>query len=665
MTYKDDDGEITDVLSDEDLTEAIQYFQAGGDDGAGPSTSGSMFSGYSGRTSRKITLRLAITVDYDGPSLSDTASLASMDEFPSRQLDSYEHDLDSLSGFSSVQDFEDDAVTVSSRDTHIVVADQQSRPSYSSLPTLRNRQSPLSTPSVSSTDVPPSSRWDDPSPSIDPIPPGPSFGPSPQQTDNPFRDDHQFSESGIAETVSDFDNKKSNIAVLESLKLAENESSSSPLHSSERGAQWLREQNARAIRQMMGTLPEPSVSTDDDGTEDIREEVVLPVDDQSEPIHGELALQKDMRGRYYYAYTSDALSTTSHNEEPASYLETLTDSASFNEPSSAGPSRSTSLLIPRLETGPSDEVLSEELLNAIAESDLGSGSQTLVAPIKVTDCSSCGEILDSFRYVCATCGEKKAQPREVFELRAGKSAYPPTPPGSGTSVRPQPQRSPRSGMSIREFIGSGSDKIFAEKHRKGSRTPPSPQNSLSSASSGWSIIGSANKLVHEYPLTSLFSKNHNKPLPNLPPGQSPRSYPSSPTALAVSSSSLSPPLPLIEPETGYELCPRCIESVGVIHAEEALQSTSTPTPGSQNPSSPGSNYSPTMGAQWSSSTSLGTLVDPPVPPYQPAVTAARKTNRKAQIRHAYTEKVWGVGVWKDVGELKSYFYEVQYSNQSL
>ena len=82
MSYQDDDGETTDILNEHDLTEAVQYFHAGADDNA--STSGSMLSGYSGRIGRKITLRIKVSVEYDGPSLSDTGSLVSLEEYQNR-----------------------------------------------------------------------------------------------------------------------------------------------------------------------------------------------------------------------------------------------------------------------------------------------------------------------------------------------------------------------------------------------------------------------------------------------------------------------------------------------------------------------------------------------------------------------------------------------------
>ena len=68
LTYTDDDGEDFVVKSDDDLTEAILYF---GDDENQSSYSNA------GPSSQKITLRVQVILEYDGPSLSDTSSLLS------------------------------------------------------------------------------------------------------------------------------------------------------------------------------------------------------------------------------------------------------------------------------------------------------------------------------------------------------------------------------------------------------------------------------------------------------------------------------------------------------------------------------------------------------------------------------------------------------------
>lgn len=67
LTYTDDDGEGFPIRTEGDLTEAILYF----DDA-------DLSSSYSGSSSQhKVTIRLDVVVEYDGPSLSDTSSISS------------------------------------------------------------------------------------------------------------------------------------------------------------------------------------------------------------------------------------------------------------------------------------------------------------------------------------------------------------------------------------------------------------------------------------------------------------------------------------------------------------------------------------------------------------------------------------------------------------
>lgn len=73
LSYIDDDGEEFSVRTEDDLTEAIAYFVSGDDDHS------SLYSRSQGISiaPSKITLRLDVVVEYDGPSLSDTSSIAS------------------------------------------------------------------------------------------------------------------------------------------------------------------------------------------------------------------------------------------------------------------------------------------------------------------------------------------------------------------------------------------------------------------------------------------------------------------------------------------------------------------------------------------------------------------------------------------------------------
>lgn len=229
ISYKDDDGEVTDITTDSDLTEAIHYFQAGGDDPP-LSSAASILSGRSFSRS-KITLRVSVTVDYDGPSLSDTSSLASMEEYKNRNGSEQSFSF----GAPSV-DLDDDSITVSSRDA------------------ISRAEQPIHEGGSQGS----AKSWDLLSQSSG----KPEAGPSTtlrfqSNASDPFSDDQN-------QTVAD--RSEDPTAVFERLKFQESipDDSSSVQHDNlddnDRGAAWLRDQNARAIRSMIG-IAAPSVSS--------------------------------------------------------------------------------------------------------------------------------------------------------------------------------------------------------------------------------------------------------------------------------------------------------------------------------------------------------------------------------------------------------------------
>jgi hypothetical protein len=132
ITYKDDDGETYDIGTDIDLTEAIAYFHAGADDPP-LSSAASILSGRSlSFGSKRITMRVQIAVEYDGPNLSDTSSLVSLEEYRNRngslgRVGSMGGGGSELSfggvgagyGTGRVDEYDDDSVTVSSRDAEL------------------------------------------------------------------------------------------------------------------------------------------------------------------------------------------------------------------------------------------------------------------------------------------------------------------------------------------------------------------------------------------------------------------------------------------------------------------------------------------------------------------------------------------------------------------
>ncbi|OCF60275.1 hypothetical protein L486_02955 [Kwoniella mangroviensis CBS 10435] len=252
LAYTDDDGEEFHIRSSRDLTEAITYFISGDDDAA-PST-------YSGSTSgnlmyafpnQKITIRLDVLVEYDGPSLSDTSSVSSFrtgtgsyDETKSQSEGSwrsggYEESSRSSRRYSQ-SDYVQESEVASEESTiqHFNSLELDSQPSGSRIQTL----------SQESTN---------------------------SQTTTPFGD--------------------------------HDEDPPSLLTASDLGTRWLREQSRLASRKLV-SAPRPVARSNryDDSDEDSEES------DDERP--GDFALVRDARGRYYYSYHTDASSHSSHSE---------------------------------------------------------------------------------------------------------------------------------------------------------------------------------------------------------------------------------------------------------------------------------------------------------------------------------------------------------------
>lgn len=400
VSYKDDDGEVTDISTESDLTEAIQYFQAGSDDPPS-SSAASIPSGRGFGSKRRITLRVQIMVDYDGPSLSDTSSLASLEEYKGRNKSNVD---------------------------------------------------------LSWTEV---------------------------ELAGEAQDDRSHTASPFERVLS--------------------------LSARDRGAAWLRDQNARTIKAMLGATPEPSESDSRSVSISISEE-----QHSLGSIDGDLALQRDPRGKYYYSYTGGGSSTHDSGYE---------DGFSINEPSagsSSGHVRPNSMQLSWLASQQKvhDEDVTRSSVTSTSSSEKipSEGLQFLPLigppPGTLTTCSECGVLLDAIRYVCAMCGEKELVCNSFV---AGESNL---------------------------DIGKGKERSTDVAHfypPSAHQTPPFI--SLSPSSTIWN---SSPPTRNEH--------SNNKPLPCLPS--------SSPTLYNSRVSG-----PLSKPENvGYELCSGCIEAAGIYHA---------------------------------------------------------------------------------------------------
>jgi hypothetical protein len=324
----------------------------------------------------------------------------------------------------------------------------------------------------------------------------------------------------------------------------------------ERGAQWLREQNAYVMRTMLGVEPEPSVS---DGTEAEPDPPPSAVDSRG----GDLALERDERGNYYYTYTSETATSVAGPEpqpqQAAASQHNLAWLAAQQQPkpqsahSSSNSSQSTQVNslesrpstsstgvtpppLPPRRINPADYPgIPPEVLQFIPVEP--SGADT---PERVTDCSSCGIVLDSFRYVCSTCGEKPSRPAQ-----------------------------PESPKTVIDGGRKGKERAvdpFSDEY--GSLHTYPPGGASRSGNFGWT---SSEDYVRGNSNTARAQNSrspHNRSSPHArAPASSHLHHPSSPAASSPSSSSSS------GLEHGYELCMGCIETAGVIHAAESASLT--------------------------------------------------------------------------------------------
>jgi hypothetical protein len=320
-----------------------------------------------------------IRVEYDGPSLSDTSSLAS------REGDSPEGSQFSFSpGELSTPQLDDDAVTVSSKDA------RRSRQGCRD-PSLFKKFLTGGTRSQAGG-----------SSGQNTLPRKPSrsrifgFGSRASYTDEDaagggsirdMRSRGRGSDSPGG-TEGPYINDPS--AVFERLKLEEQLSGSLPHeHSSlqtDRGQAWLQDQSHQT-KATFGVVPAPS-TTDDTFSLNTSSPLSDGVPD--------ILLQKDERGKFYYNYTG---SGSSESAEETEYEPPVDE----NQPSKS----------PRIED------CSAFLSTILCHTDNDAGiPHELLIPEDVTNCDECGCILDQIKYICTTCGEKTPTSRVALEAAA-------------------------------------------------------------------------------------------------------------------------------------------------------------------------------------------------------------------------------------------------------
>ncbi|EMD39291.1 hypothetical protein CERSUDRAFT_112939 [Gelatoporia subvermispora B] len=582
IDYTDDDGEVTDITTDDDLTEAIRYFYSAGDD-APISSGASILSGRSiGRS--KITVRVRVSIPYDGPSLSDTSSIISLEEY--RRNNGSQASL-SLSA-PSIQDLDDDAITVSSKDMGSRYDTFRSRGprtivTGSSREHTRLRTSPREEDEFGAETSLNASRS--------------QFHDATNGVErDPFADRSSNGSRYLEEPSGPFERLK-----LEDELRSLSESMTGSLSnfpSSLHTDRWLREQNDRAVKSILGDLPAASEPSEiSDGA------------DESSSVVGELALQQDPRGKFYYAYTGSSRESTF---DDASYDADISSAAPDSRPVSmdfawANAQQADLVPVPSLAPAPARDELRPQRPSSSSSNPFKQRSQSepmvsadyihpdippevlsFVAmstaspspPRNPSLCSNCSVILDVIRYVCSTCGERK-----------------PLSPSDTES----------------DFLNvKGKSKAIAIDRRNGYMYPPTLVGSGSPSMSAWSVVTGS-----ETPLRTPDDSTYeliNKPLPASPDSATLSSGPSS---LASR-----PNGTYRRKESGFELCSDCVQSpAGVVHALEMSQA-----PGSSPDLSFSAADAQRMLSEWRRSA----------------------PRQKGQLRHAYIEQSWGHDGWQDV-----------------
>lgn len=608
---------MTDITNDADVTEAIHYFSAGGDDGTMSSAS-SIFSGRS-FSSRKVTLRVNITVDYDGPSLSDTSSMVSLDEYRRSSAPNGHSSRRSDISFSlngSQGPLDDDAVTVSSRDHRSLAQPAVTR---------HTAEGSISLGSLGSD-------WDEETSYVSRS--SSSLAHVARQAD-PFTDRRAPSSHGVFDRLR----REQLPPAIDSFGAVRADSEDDPRTA------WLRDQSSRTIQALIGGPPAPSDF--DAQSFSLNGGSEAPAS-EADPMGDGLALERAPSGKYYYTYTSSAASQAREPVESLSGIDSVNDSSFlYMSPQHTGASGSGSNAVPRpgLATSSSDPVTVREQwekydhLAPEVVQFLGPPAEEL------TDCSSCGSVLDMMRYVCATCGPKA--PREA------------TP-----KVDPEDACDTASGKG---------------KERRCAHPPPTHRTGSGSSTGSASSKGSGGRVIEhnaDISMLGLFrarldlsmrfgpqepSPKH-VPVPALsppPPAHSPSSSPAStfyvpPGVRRAGSGSASGSGSMTAYSEGYELCASCIESVGVVHALDAGLTGSNGSGSSFVSHSPVTSNSPT--ATYSPVVNQTNPGRPSSP--EEAMRTLSQWRRaaprtKGQLRHAYIEKVWGTKGWENVGMLIS------------
>lgn len=252
---------------------------------------------------------------------------------------------------------------------------------------------------------------------------------------------------------------------------------------------------------------------------------------------------------------------------------------------------------------------------------------TYTLPTKVTDCSCCGTELDTFRYICSTCGEKIAHSK-------GENipGYEPSLSEEGNSQGDSNTKSKASDSKLSSDNARSPTGLQPPLLQiPGNQQPPSasPASSLVSLAEPKPRLSPLAALLNLFrseltPSHGVISKvSESRPRSS----QSERSSLSvlSPPEIAFSSGGVSPTLPRLERQTfitsaleqGYELCSDCLSTAGLSHTYEVTLAT----------------------VSASSNGSIGSSL------------SSLSPSSSGRIRHAFVENLWDGSAWTIIGKI--------------
>jgi len=363
ISYNDDDGETSIIATDDELTEAIDFFNDGNDDA--PQSSNS--SVLSGRSTRKIYMNVDVNIEFDGR-LSDTASLDEYRDESESQLS------ESLSLNSTTREFDDDDVTVSSRDyisaSHLSMSQRLSGSGWQTV----SHPEPIEEGVLEDLVDQIQACYDR---EMEPVAP-------------------QLSPDSVEDSFADVDLQEGQEGDATGMNL-------DPPAVNDRHAAWLREQTSLNSRTNLDDIQRKFQARDSSelGSESL------------------FSLEQDTRGKYYYSYTP---ASSNEYQEHDGYREEPQAEELDMRP------RPSSMQMAWLA---SQRVVSEEHTQITNDYEPPLPQNTTSAPSElVTECSHCGVRLETIRYVCSTCGPK---PPAANAFSSGSSSfsvgysYPPTP----------------------------------------------------------------------------------------------------------------------------------------------------------------------------------------------------------------------------------------------